>query len=95
MATNQVSASQNAPRLLPRATNLVSVQSLPQVHLLAEGKVVYCEGAGPHIQVTLDLGKGAEPTPTRGDVADIHSDLVCTHPLADQALPAKMGSGSG
>ena len=41
------------------------------------------------VQVTLDLGKGPQATPPGRDVADVHADLVCTNPLANQTSPTK------
>ena len=47
------------------------------------------------VQVTLDLGKGPQATPPGRDVADVHADLVCTNPLANQTSPTKGGERGG
>ena len=68
-------------------TPYLTVQDLPQVNLLAEGKVIESEVLSTRVQVVLDLRERPQPTPTGGDVTDVHSNLVWPHPLSNKPTP--------
>lgn len=68
-------------------TPYLTIQYLSQIDLLTEREVIESEILSASVEVVLDLWERPEPTPTRGDVTDVHPDLVWTHPLSNETTP--------
>lgn len=69
-------------------TPYLIIKDLSQVNLLAEGEVIESEVLSARVQVVLDLRERPKPTPTRGDITDVHSDLVWPNPLTNKTSPS-------